>query len=148
MTVNLSLYLNKEVHVTFHNGATETGIIVKNNSDKYVRTHPFMWNRTGRIHRKNGSCSIDPSIPLMDDIIKIELVEKPKYQQLEEQIAAMQKEVERLKKEEQNTLAEYCGFKITKSDKGYVDLVDSCGATIHTSFPLDIMRELAKQMAT
>jgi hypothetical protein len=100
--VDLSQFVDKQVRVTFRNGFKVEGKIIFNLN---YPTSPYLFSyfaddmHYGRYYDKNGTHT--PTEQL--NIIKIEEI-KPmnKYEQLENQVAEMQKEIDRLKREEKN----------------------------------------------
>lgn len=100
MTVDLSLYLNKNVEITYRCGKRETSTIVKSvgpNSD----SRPYLVQSTGHTYRENGMCRSRGYGLDYADIVNVRPVSDTKYAHLEEQVAKIQAEIERLRKEEE-----------------------------------------------
>ena len=94
-TVHLPSYINKNVKVTYRNGGRYTGKLTYH-SERLV--HPYTLN--GRTYTFDGFYySEDECYPY--DIVSIRSMEGTKYAHLEEQVAELQAEIERLKKEEE-----------------------------------------------
>lgn len=99
--IDLSQFVDKNVRVTLRNGCICEGKITKN-----ATGNPYFYkNDEGDYecqHTYDGF-ELDSTEPTAGDIIQIEEI-KPmkKYEQLENQIAEMQKEIDRLKREEKN----------------------------------------------
>ena len=110
MTIDLSNYLDKEVTITFRDGYKYTGVI-----EKSVLDNRRPYTIFSRLYYKNGK-RYDDASSLDDDIIHIELTQKPmtKYEQLQTEIKELkalrekedakikelEKEIESLKEEE------------------------------------------------
>jgi hypothetical protein len=100
--INLSRFVGKKVRVTFRNGDTAEGEISK---DDYYSVFPFNLRCLIKDGIVNKCYTITGRfnliIPVGTDIIQIEEI-KPmsKYEELEKQVAEMQKEIDRLKREE------------------------------------------------
>jgi hypothetical protein len=101
--IDLSKFVDKKVRVTFRNGETYEGEIQTTQS---YTIYPYSFN----YHRYSYGAAKSPYTKLGKfwsgsvsklDIIKIEEI-KPmnKYEELEKKVAEMQKEIDRLKKEE------------------------------------------------
>jgi hypothetical protein len=107
--IDLSQFVGKRVRVTLRNGCICEGKITRNTT-----SHPYYFkNDEGDYecqHTYDGF-ELDSTEPTAGDIIHIEEI-KPmkKYEQLENQIAEMQKEIDRLKREEKN----YPNLKLAK----------------------------------
>ena len=96
--IDLSQFVGKKVRVTFRNGETNEGeidFISKQN----IYPYSFVYGGIKSARTKRGSF-LSGSVSCID-IIKIEEI-KPmsKYEELEKKVAEMQKEIDRLKKEE------------------------------------------------
>jgi hypothetical protein len=89
--------------VTFRNGCICEGKITRNTTKSQV-TYPYYFKNTAYEggYTKDGF-ELDSTEPTAGDIIQIEEI-KPmnKYEELEKQVAEMQKEIDRLKREEKN----------------------------------------------
>ena len=94
MTIDLSQFLGKKVDVVLRNGNIFYSVTVSawNNLS-------FQYKINEQTYKRDGSWE---NVFLNEnDIVKIELSTMKKYEKLEGQIAELQKEVERLKKEEE-----------------------------------------------
>ena len=97
LIIDLSQFVGKEVKVTYRGNGTGKGYITKKKTG-YGGTHPYKFNSFGYDQWGNF---YGPKSNHHLDIIKIEEI-KPmnKYEELEKKVAEMQKEIDRLKKEE------------------------------------------------
>jgi hypothetical protein len=100
--INLSQFVDKQVRVTLRHGDRVEGDIDISSGSvySYIFSYVIENRKLERTYTKNGSYDIcTSSSPL--DIIQIEEI-KPmnRYEELEKQVAEMQKEIDRLKKEE------------------------------------------------
>jgi hypothetical protein len=99
--IDLSQFVDKKVRVTFRNGNNDNGIVSITTINPM---YPYVY--TGRslkeYYNRDGLRSYKTHLNAWD-IIKIEEL-KPmnKYEELENKVAEMQKEIERLKREEKN----------------------------------------------
>jgi hypothetical protein len=100
--IDLSQFVDKQIRVTFRNGNFDSGTV---NITTINPMFPYFY--TGRSLKKHynrdGLRSYHKHLFHAWDIIHIEEI-KPmkKYEQLENQVAEMQKEIDRLKREEKN----------------------------------------------
>jgi hypothetical protein len=99
--IDLSQFVDKNVRVTLRNGCICEGKITRNTT-----SHPYYFKSDegdyGCQHTYDGF-ELDSTEPTAGDIIKIEEIKlMKKYEQLENQVAEMQKEIDRLKREETN----------------------------------------------
>jgi len=144
--------------MTFRNGDTHVDTIVSNTSGSFQETHPYRLSKREYSYRKDGSYHAQVGEVFPYDIVKIELVDQPKYHHLEKQVKEMQRQIEvtqaeiqRLKNEEENTLAEYSGYRVVKENQGavsgsvvfYRPNGDRCDR-----LPYHVMMQLAKQMSS
>lgn len=119
--IDLSKFVDKKVRVTFRNGKKVEGDF------KYIAIHtaiyPYVFsyvvgnNRKENSYTKNGSynhCCATNSL----DIFHIEEI-KPmnRYEELEKQVAEMQKEIDRLKREEEKNNLNLKPVEITRTVK-------------------------------
>ena len=96
-TVHLPSYINKNVEVTYRNGNKYTGKLIF--SEVASIEHPYILD--GRTYTKKGFY-YDEDESYSYDIVSIRSLEGPtKYSHLEEQVAELQAEIERLKAEEE-----------------------------------------------
>jgi hypothetical protein len=109
--IDLSQFVDKNVRVTLRNGCICEGKVLLNTTKSQV-TYPYYFKNTAYEggYTKDGF-ELDSTEPTAGDTIKIEEI-KPmkKYEQLENQVAEMQKEIDRLKREEKN----YPNLKLVK----------------------------------
>jgi hypothetical protein len=100
--IDLSQFVDKQVRVTFRNGNFDSGTV---NITTINPMFPYFY--TGRslkeYYNRDGLRSYHKHLFLAWDIIQIEEIKTmKKYEQLENQVAEMQKEIDRLKREEKN----------------------------------------------
>jgi len=99
--IDLSQFVDKNVRVTFRNGCICEGKITRNTTGLpyYFKSDEGDY---GCQYTYDGF-ELDSTEPTAGDIIKIEEIKTmKKYEQLENQVAEMQKEIDRLKREEKN----------------------------------------------
>jgi hypothetical protein len=100
--IDLSQFVDKQVRVTFRNGSNDNGIV------SITTINPmYSYVYTGRSLKEYyniyGRRSYKEYLFNAWDIIQIEEIKTmKKYEQLENQVAEMQKEIKRLKREEKN----------------------------------------------
>ena len=99
--IDLSQFVDKQVRVTFENGSKDTGFIIKISGEYTYYPFIFRTEELDTIYTKSGKFNLNCSS--YGDIIHIEEMKTmKKYEQLENQVAEMQKEIDRLKREEKN----------------------------------------------
>jgi hypothetical protein len=156
--IDLSLYLNKKIKVTYRNGSIHADTVIRNDSGGFECSHPYSMQGSEYNFRKDGTYSSLRGENHSHDIVKIELVEQPKYHHLENQVKEMQRQIEvtqaeiqRLKNEEENTIAEFAGYKAMLEKGGALD--DSVvfyhpNGEVCKRIPRHVMMRLAKQMSS
>jgi hypothetical protein len=115
--IDLSKFVNKQVRVTLMNGFKVEGKIT---FDLNYTTSPYLFSYfvddmyCGRYYDKNGTHTPTEQ----SDIIQIEEI-KPmsKYEELENKVAEMQKEIDRLKGEEEKNCLNLKPVEITRTVK-------------------------------
>jgi uncharacterized small protein (DUF1192 family) len=116
--INLSQFVGKQVRVTFRNGCICEGKVLLNTTKSQV-TYPYYFKNTAYEggYTKDGF-ELDCTEPTAGDIIHIEEI-KPmnKYEELEKQVAEMQKEIDRLKGEEEKNCLNLKPVEITRTVK-------------------------------
>lgn len=117
--IDLSQFIDKKVRVTLRNGNKMEGNIKFIPFSTAVYPYILSWvfdnRKLERTYTKNGSYdTCTSSSPL--DIIQIEEI-KPmnKYEELEKQVAEMQKEIDRLKREEEKNCLNLKPVEITRT---------------------------------
>jgi hypothetical protein len=102
--IDLSKFVDKQVRVTFRNGEMiDCDIMfysIRTSTYPYIISYVIGNSRNENTYTKEGRLDLNTSTSLRD-IIKIEeLKPMKKYEQLENQVAEIQKEIDRLKGEE------------------------------------------------
>ena len=99
--IDLSKFVGKNVRVTFENGYKDTGFIIKILGECTYYPFIFRTEELDTLYTKSGKFNLNCAS--YGDIIHIEEIKTmKKYEQLENQVAEMQKEIDRLKMEEKN----------------------------------------------
>jgi small nuclear ribonucleoprotein (snRNP)-like protein len=100
--IDLSQFVDKKVRVTFRNGCICEGRMSLNTSMNRVYNPYYFKNSAYECSYTLDGFELDSTEPTAGDIIQIEEI-KPmnKYEELEKQVAEMQKEIDRLKREEE-----------------------------------------------
>ena len=106
MTIDLSQFVGKKVRVTFRNGNFDSGIVSTTTANPM-----FSYVYTGRSLKEyyniDGLKSYKEHLSHAWDIIKIEELQMNKYEELEKKVAEMQKEIDRLKAQEQKEVRSF-----------------------------------------
>jgi hypothetical protein len=138
--IDLSQFVGKDVLVTFRSGVKTEGNIILD-SNYLITPYIFFYSVGNMSHHRSFSRNGLYYFSAQLDIIRIEEIKTMKtYEQLENKVAEMQKEIERLKREEKNypklkpveitrtvqfTPEEYFKFceecEIEPSERGYVE---------------------------
>lgn len=100
MAVDLSLFLGKNVEVTYRSGRTEIGIVGQNDSGVDENSHPYKFGEDERTFTKDGKWYLTGNEGYRD-IVEVLRIAPSRYTHLEEQVAQPQAEIERLKAEEE-----------------------------------------------
>jgi hypothetical protein len=104
--IDLSQFVGKNVRVTLRNGTVVEGDFklypIRTAAYPYIISYVIGNKRNETSYTRGGRHDLNTSTS-PDDIIHIEEIKTmKKYEQLENQVAEMQKEIERLKREEKN----------------------------------------------
>jgi hypothetical protein len=136
--IDLFQFIDKKVRVTFKYGDKQTGLITKNLSDGIYYPFIFRTEEFGTPYTKSGEYYLN--CLSYGDIIHIEEI-KPmnKYEELEKQVAEMQKEIDRLKAEDKKKP------EITIENASIGDVLDDGCIVVHKT---DNMALLAAPAAT
>jgi len=100
--IDLSQFVDKNVRVTFRNGSNDNGTV---NITTINPMFPYVYigRSLKECYNRDGMCPYKGHYLNAYDIIQIEeLKPMKKYEQLENQVAEMQKEIDPLKREEKN----------------------------------------------
>lgn len=99
--IDLSKFVDKQVRVTFRNGCICEGKVLLNTTKSQI-TNPYYFKNTQYEcgYTKDGF-ELDCTEPTAGDITHIEEIKSMKYEELEKKVAEMQKEIDRLKREDE-----------------------------------------------
>ena len=114
MTIELLQFVGKKVEVTLRNGETEKGKIEIRPREENVVSNPYLflgdfccsYLSTGRRYHATDT---------EYDIIKIEELQMNRYEKLEKKVAEMQKEIDRLKAQEQKKVPKIRCIQVTRT---------------------------------
>jgi hypothetical protein len=148
--MDLSLFLGKKVKLTFRNCPPRVDTIIETDHCHFKKMYPYQLKDKRWTYKRNGVYTYNDMDNFDEDIMSIEIVDNPKYHQLEEQIEALQKEIQRLKDEEDRIMAEYGEYKVVKHscDTGMVLIYKKDTLITNHTIPIDVMTHLAKQMSS
>jgi uncharacterized small protein (DUF1192 family) len=116
LMIDLSKFVGKKVQVTFRNGCICEGRMSLNTSMNRVYNPYYFKNSAYECSYTLDGFELDSTEPTAGDIIQIEEI-KPmnKYKELEKQVAEMQKEINRLKMEEEKNCLNLKPVEITRT---------------------------------
>ena len=107
MKIDLSQFVGKKVDVVLRSGKILYSVTVS-----FYNSSLFPYEIDGETYKKDGhwehTIYLGSVLPAEEDIVKIKLSTMKKYEQIENQIAGLQKEVERLKNEEKKEKLPEC----------------------------------------